>query len=591
MFGTVPHRFAVAVCFALATSASGAQSLSRASDSILRNTFEAPDAGPYNDHDAARFLAQATFGPTLTDIQDLRQKGYQGWFDEQVDAQLTPPTHAMDYINWLNSIASTDYYYGRIESWWLGALGGPDPANFNVIHKDQLRQRVAFALSQIFVTSDKSFALSGQPYGLSSYYDVLTDDAFSNFRTLLQDVTLSPAMGVYLSMLGNQKPDPVKNIRPDENYAREVMQLFSVGLVQLNLDGTPVLVNGQQVPTYDQNTVKGFAHVFTGWTYPTCDAQSWSWCTVLTPSTPDGWISPMVPVESYHDSANSKQLLVYPGVALPGGILPAGGDAQGDLNAALDNIFYHPNVGPFISKQLIQRLVTSNPTQAYVARVASVFNDNGSGVRGDLKAVVKAILFDQEARWGQWTMPSTFGKLREPLIRITHLWRTLGARHYCGTGDELNPYRYIEWFPDMEFGQAALRSPSVFNFYYPDFAPPGEVLDAGLVAPEMQLNTDAWITSMMNGLQARLFYRIAGIGCNAGTGYVMIDPAAEAVYAADPKALIDRYDLLFMSGQMSPLMRTTLINYLATIPASSATQRVKYALFLILTSPEYVIQQ
>jgi len=588
----------------------------------LRGGFDSPDAGPYADADAARFLAQATFGPTKADIDYLRSVGYNGWLNEQLDPTKARPTHAMDYLHWVKSDpANTDNTQVRMESWFLGALGGPDPSdptNPSLNHIDQLRQRVAFALSQIFVTSDAfNFTIQGNPAPLAAYYDILVDDAFGNYRKLLEDVTLSPAMGSYLSMLGNRKPDAVLNIRPDENYAREIMQLFSVGLVQLNIDGTPILANGQPVPTYTQLTVKGFAHAFTGWSYFGCQGKYFvnPNCAMIDKNNESQWTQPMEPVEEssfyYYDIGSSdtsatpdgKQLLDYSGVALSSGILPAysteaPGLAASDLELALDNIFYHPNVGPFVSKQLIQRLVTSNPTPAYVARIARIFNNDGSAqhTRGNLKAVVTAILLDPEARSGQWVDAGGYGKLREPMLRLTHLWRVMHAAQECGTDEFNNPFRYTELHPEPYLAQAPLRAPSVFNFYLPDFSPAGEMAQAGKLAPEMQITTDSTMTSLTNAFQGKIYFNVKGGQCYGGphsVGFVRIDPTVDVNRANNVQSLVDYYDLVFMSGQMSPYLRTNLTAYLNTLPNTSAgfLQRVQDALFLILTSPEYVVQQ
>ncbi|HEY0232690.1 MAG TPA: DUF1800 family protein [Dokdonella sp.] len=569
-------------------------------DAMLHDGFERIDAGPASDADAARFLAQASFGATSADIAHLRAIGYAAWLDEQFAA---PATHALDYLNWVGgTLGEPIYQNARLEAWFVGALGGPDPQDPLRVHTDQLRQRVAFALSEILVVSDKAGTLGNQAYGLAYWQDLLADGAFGNFRDLIGQVTLNPEMGEYLNVLGNRKPDPVLNIRPDENYAREVMQLFTVGLVRLHPDGTPMLSGGQPIATYDQDTVKGFAHVFTGWNWAGCIASNWDYCG---PGWPDGtgWLLPMSAVEDYHDEGaqddqhEGKQLLDYPGVALPGGLLPSGGSAESDMAAALDNLFQHPNVGPFLGRQLIQRLVTSNPTPAYVQRVAQVFDDNGGGVRGDLGAVVRAILLDPEARYGQWSNAEGYGKLREPLLRLTHLWRAMAAQHECGIGTYANLYRYPEWNPESYAGQAPLRSNSVFNFFRPDFAPLGEVSDDGLLAPEFQIATDTLVTSFTNATQGRIFYDYIGSGScdpNNPYGHVQIDADRDLALAADAGALLDRYDLLLMSGQMSAFMRQTLLDYLLTIDASNsdgARQRVQQALFLILTSPEYVIQK
>ena len=539
---------------------------------------------PETDAEAARFLAQATFGPTLADIAYLRQVGYEAWLNEQF---RMPPSYQVPYLEALGDDAVWDLHQGaRMEAWFLHALGGQDPFVPAIHHRDQLRQRVAFALSEMFVASDVPDSLSSQPYGLASYYDVLVRNAFGNYRRLLEDVTLHPVMGTYLSMRGNQKPDPERNIRPDENFAREVMQLFSVGLVRLDRDGTPVLdAQGNTIPTYDQYTVKGFAHVFTGWTFDTCaqESEAFEWCDVWEFNAPD-WRMPMAPVEAYHASAEDKQLLVYPRVALPGGVLPGGGTATGDLDAALDNLFNHPNVGPFVAKHLIQRLVTSNPSPAYVERVATVF-DNGWGLRtqrrrGDLKAVVRAILMDPEARRPR---SPHFGKVREPLLRLTHIWRALDARTQTG--------RMSEWWPEWYLGQAPLRAPSVFNFFSPAYRPTGELTDLGLVAPELQLATDSMLPLTNDALGNEVYWYYIG-NPDVGPDDISVDLSRDMPLAANPGALLDRYNILFLSGQMSPLMRQILLDHLNAMPnGNGGRDRVQEALYLITNSPEYTVQK
>ena len=418
-----------------AASLAGAQTPSHRPDAGMHSGFEGMDAGPYSDADAARFLAQATFGPTLDGIAHLRSVGYQAWLNEQF---ALPASTQIPYLDWVENLpplpigndSVTDDT--RIEAWTINALGTPDPSRGMAAPADQLRQRVAFALSEIFVVSNKNGTLAYQPWALASWYDTLAANAFGNYRALLKDATLHPAMGIYLTHMQNQKADTTHNIRPDENYAREVLQLFSIGLVKLAEDGTPLLNGGQPIPTYGQAGVRGFAAVLTGWnwnntgcgpnTYECCNENNYSNCGRYGYNLPS-WKLPMQPIEAFHDNTSTKQLLDYAGVALPAGVLAAGGNASQELDAALDNIFHHPNVGPFIGRRLIQRLVTSNPSPAYVQRVASTFNDNGSGVRGDLKATVRAILLDPEARFGQWMYPSLFGKLREPLLKNTQLWR------------------------------------------------------------------------------------------------------------------------------------------------------------------------
>ena len=286
----------------------------------------------------------------------------------------------------------------------------------------------------------------------------------------------------------------------------------------------------------------------------------------------------------YHASAGTKQLLDYPGVTLPNGVLPGNGTARNNLQAALNNVFNHPNVGPFFSRLLIQRLTTSNPTPAYVGRVASAFNNNGQGVRGDLSAVVRAILMDSEAR-NRTSAPAYFGKLREPLLRITQLWRALDARSNSGRVDE--------GWPDYYSAQAVQRSPTVFNFFLPDYSLPGEIATLGLKSPEFQITTDTYITRLTNEIGAKIFY--AWQGSDTGTwNPVKVDLNRDMQIAHDAAALVDRYNLLFMGGRMSAQMRTLLINHLNGMGSSNTEQRrqrVQDALWLILTSPEYVVEK
>jgi uncharacterized protein (DUF1800 family) len=586
-----------------------------------------PSAG-----EAGRFLNQATFGSTDADIDRLRKLGYIGWLNDQFAA---PPTRRMDYRNWVENTLHEEFTTDdMLEAWWLGALGGPDPADASLIHRDQLRQRVAFALSEIFVVSTKATLIDQFPNGQAYYYDVLVNDAFANYRQLLEAVTLSPAMGVYLNMLSNQRADSTKNIHPDENYAREVNQLFSVGLVLLNQDGTPQLVNGQPVPTYAQDTIKAFAHVFTGWNWSDCvpaNHSDFSDCDVNW-NTGANMQQPMAAFAAYHDNGtrapddlSNKQLLSYSGAA-NGGLLVDGGTPQSDLKFALDNIFSHPNVGPFIGRQLIQRLVTSNPSPAYVQRVAAAFNDNGSGVRGDLKAVISAILLDDEARNGPRKFPDTFGKLREPLLRLSHIWRAMGAQHYCGhdtvrqSGNSSytqhyanRPYRYAGWYSawgtNYLFNQQPLYANSVFNFFRPGFIPPGEMTTKQLYGPEFQITTDSQIAEVTNDVLPRAMWLDIHDTCAADDDYgdVAIDHSRDLALAgsgqggpSDPAdRLVDAYNVRFMGGQMSAYMRTTLINYLNRIDHwwdDNGTQdwriaRIQRALYLIFTSPEYAIQK
>lgn len=653
-----PFSFVAGILVGLSASASvmGATALSHGMNTLFHDSFEVVTAGPFNDPDASRFLAQATFGPTDADIATLRSLGYQGWLNQQFAAT---PTHELAYLDWATNTLGEDIGQGnRQEAWFLGALGGPDPAG-GAAHTDQLRQRVAFALSEILVISDQNTTLSGYPAGMAYMYDILADNAFGNYGTLLEKVTLSPAMGVYLNMMGNRRADLTNNVHPDENYGREINQLFSIGLVMLNIDGTPQLSGGQTIPTYDQATITNFAHVFTSWNWKNCDANSGSqfaydqFTYCFTPyDTPSDFRTPMIAFDtteplypdnspSYHDNGTdaqndvlTKQLFNYAGAA-NGGVLSNGGTAASDLQFALDNIYNHPNVGPFISKQLIQRLVTSNPSAAYVSRIATVFNNNrASGTQ--LQQVVQAILLDPEARSVQSQNQDTFGKLREPLLALTHFWRGMDAEHMCGTdfvqqnsdGTATNykyhnqPYRYAGYSTvygtnDVQYGvgvgQASLDALTVFNFFKPSFSPSGELTSRNLVAPEFQLQTDSVIANTGNGVTYRAYDLDVNDTCTDQSdtqypefGDVKVNHSKDLALAgsgqggpSDPSdRLVDAYSKRFMSGQMSPFMRDQLVTYLNTIDHNWASgtddwrlQRIYRALYLIFTSPEYMIQK
>jgi uncharacterized protein (DUF1800 family) len=508
---------------------------------------------PQSDAQAARFLTQSTFGPTVGEIERLSVIGYTAWLDEQFDL---PPTLSRAVLQDVKNSNDDSIEQGhRVGRWWKVAVQGPD----------QLRQRVAFALSEIFVISDQAGSLSSDVIGMAEYYDILVRDAFGSYRSLLEDVTLSPQMGKYLSMLRNQKADPAHNIRPDENYAREIMQLFSVGLVQLNADGTPELDQaGAQIPTYSQNDVQELARVFTGWNF--ANAQSWWW-------SPDDW-RPMTAWESYHDTA--------PKTILGGHFIAGGQSAAQDLALALDVLAAHPNVGPFLSRQLIQRLVTSNPTPGYVARVAAVFDDDGTGARGNLKALVRALLMDDEARHGHENLPTVFGKVREPLLAQTALWRAFDAHSSDG--------RYFDWWPEYDLAQAPLRSPSVFNFFSPSYSPSGAAAQAGLVAPELQIVTDTTTATCANRMWD---LTIAGWAGNnwSNDHSTLLFLAREKALAANADALLDELNVLLLGGAMPLEMRDIIKADIEKYAPTETTQRVVEALYLIVTSPEFAVQK
>lgn len=513
-----------------------------------------PPPASVTNAEAFQFLNQSSFGATEAEAQRVIGMGIEAWIDDQ----LAQPASLQ--LPHLQSLPRPQFLVelqpDRVDVWFRNALHGPD----------QLRQRVAFALSEIMVVSQLG-VLGNMTYSLGDYYDVLSRNAFGNYRDLIEEVTLHPAMGVYLSMLGNEKPDPDLNIRPDENYARELMQLFSIGLVELNIDGTVrVDTQGDPIPTYDQPIIEAFAHVYTGWTYAGAPSFRQAFPTDFNQ------VIPMQLYPGFHDTG-SKTLL--------GGIeLPAGQSGEQDLAAALDNVFNHPNVGPFIAIRLIQRLVTSNPSPGYVQRVAEVFNDNGAGVRGDLGAVVKTILLDPEARP---ELPMDLdGKLKEPLLRLTQVWRAYDAQSASG--------RYPLAAAFVLFGQGPLQSPSVFNFFSPFYSPPGEIRDSGLVAPELQIASEYQNTYVAN----YWFFQTFGLNqtnTDLQEDDIFIDISEEMGIAADADALIDMIADKLLAGEISDPLRQEIVNIMSLIPDSDTALRAAEAIYLVVSSPEFAYQK
>jgi len=469
-------------------------------------------------------------------------------------------------------LTASDFYY----TWWEQAVTGPD----------QLRQRMKLAYSEIFVISLTDTNVDVR--GAASYYDMLGANAFGNFRTLLEQVTLHPMMGVYLTWLGNQKEDPATGRNPDENYAREVMQLMTIGLYQLNLDGTVKTdASGRPIPTYSPDDISGLAKVFTGYSYyspaPTNNTFRGAQRNADWP------VRPMIAYPAFH-STSAKAFL---GTTIPASTTA---DPSGDLKIALDTLFNHPNVGPFIGRQLIQRLVTSNPSPAYVQRVASVFNNNGKGVRGDMAAVVRAVLLDPEARDAAQAAGPNAGKLREPVVRMANWARAFGAASASG-----------DWLigstsGNTSLGQAVLTSPSVFNFFRPGYSPPNtRVGGAGLVAPEFQIVDEVTVAGYLNTMQTAID---GGVGtATNGVRDVRADYAPLMALAGDVSALVDRVDLLLTYGQMTATTRSRIVQAVGgvTVPAATGanqaainaalTNRAKLAVYMTMASPDYLVQR
>ncbi len=478
---------------------------------------------------AARILQQTSWGPTpLSIIQMQTSRNLQDFLNSEFsmpDQNCFPAPTKDDNITTLE------------QSFFICAVS----------RNGQLRQRVAFAFSQILVASSNKV---NDTTGMTMWQNMFQKDAFGNFYDLLKDVTLSPVMGNYLDMVNNDKPNPATGTSANENYAREVLQLFTIGLEQLNPDGTvQVDGSGNPIPTYTQDTITNFARVFTGWTYP---GGSFGGSPRYT--------GPMIAFDSHHDTG-SKTLL-------NGFVVPAGGTTQADMDLALQNIFNHPNVGPFICKQLIQHLVTSNPSPEYVGRVVAVFNNNGANVRGDLKAVVTAILMDAEARRGDdpTQVQANDGHLKEPILLMTNLLRAMNAR---SDGDGSPAYA-------INMKQEPLNPPSVFNYYHPTFL----IHDSNLLGPEFELFNSSTTITRVNFINDAVYGTIGQS--------MTVDFSYYLTLAPNPDQLVDRLGEIMMNGQMSSQMRSEIINAISGI--TDNTKRIKAALYLIASSSQFQVQ-
>jgi uncharacterized protein (DUF1800 family) len=533
---------------------------------------------------AARFLNQATFGATDAEIDRVMQIGYTAWINEQLALagnRLTPRMAAQRALDNNYFLYHQDLH---LYAWYWAAVTG----------QDQLRQRMAFALSQIFVVSLEHPVTAFNYDVVPAFYDMLLDNAFGNYRQLLERVTLHPAMGMYLSHMASVKDDPATGARPDENYAREVMQLFSIGLWELSPDGTQKLAGGAPIPTYSNADIEGLAKVFTGWSWGDMRAD-WRneigfFSGVYGHQYNSAWRAPMMDYPMFHSTSEKRFL---------GLIIPAQTTAnpQASLKAALDHIAAHPNVGPFIARRLIQSFVTSNPSPAYVGRVAAVFANDGAGVRGNLAAVLRAVLLDAEARDPRMSDAIGFGKLREPVLRITGAMRAFNYR--SETGRWMLPAQGAWFMPDeiaRVVAQLPMHAPSVFNFYRATYSPPNSVLSAnGLIGPEFQIHHEVSAAEYLNGLRT-LVYDGAGRNwySNPFTWDVRSNFSAEAALADNPDALIDRVALLLMDGRISAALRADLRDAINTVPLSATNarlERARIAVLFTLASPEYLVQR
>jgi uncharacterized protein (DUF1800 family) len=546
---------------------------------------------PASTLEAGRFLAQATFGPTGDDIERLMKAGYGSWIDQQLALPATSHRLSWEAADAAIRAAAPGSTAGQnevFESFWKQAVTGPD----------QLRQRMAFALSEIFVISMVDSAVGNEPRAVAAWLDMLGDKGLTTYRQLLEAVALHPMMGRYLSHLRNQKADPATGRVPDQNFAREVMQLFSIGLVQLNADGTPALVGGQPVETYTPDDVAGLAKVFTGWSWD-CPAAPNNSCFSSGASggvsDPDRQWKPMVPYPQYH-STEAKTFL---GVTIPA---QTTADPRTSLRVALDRLTTHPNTAPFFSRQLIQRLVTSNPSPGYVAAVAAVFANNGNGVRGDLKAVLRAVLLHPEAR----LYNNASGKLREPVLRLSAFLRAFPhasdtGRWRVGNTDS----------PANSLGQTPLRAPSVFNFFRPGYTAPGTLTAAaGMVAPEMQLVNETSVSGFINFMRDNLSSGVGAFNGTVGTTVfnrrdLQRNWSQEMEYSSKPELLVRVVTQRLLYGQASAALRADIEASVASIaiPALNASgsnlsavqgamrNRVYAAVLLTMATPEFLTQK
>ncbi len=538
---------------------------------------------------ASRFLGQTTLGANYELIDSVSRIGYSEWIEQQFAIPYTfnYEAHTKEFRDRAYEtsdslpMASNYYYTYFSSSWTYDAINSPD----------LLRARVAFALSEIFVISNDNSALRNRAYALSNYYDKLSENTFGNFRDLLEMVALHPAMGAFLTHVNNPKSEPSENRFPDENFAREIMQLFSIGLVQLEQDGSPVLdVDGNRIPTYDNTDIGELAKVFTGLTWANQSSFGQAQGGV------ESWISPMQMFDEWHEPGEK--------IIIDDFVIPDRNpvDGMADIQDALDHLFNHPNVAPFICHQLIQRLVTANPTPGYVSRVSAIFNDDGHGVRGDMKAVIRAILLDTEARDCEFINHDEAGKLREPLIRYTQLLR---AFDFSTPSGEI---RSNLGFLRSGVKQSPLNAPSVFNFFRPNFSPSGIIQSAGKLAPEFQILDGNTMVGYANLLQTWLFNQYSlnhrfslypdenqnpdydGLAL-LGT----LELSDELPLATDENLgeLLERLNLILAHGRLSYATKNFIIESLQGLPVTAqfnyASRRLQMAIFLVMTSPEYLI--
>jgi uncharacterized protein (DUF1800 family) len=524
---------------------------------------------------AARLLQQATFGPTLRELDRVQQLGLAGWIDDQITnkpASLHRKYIEQVYTDFNGPRTDVTYSFNEMDQFINGNNAATPFARAAIGGPDQLRQRVAFALSQICVTSRRDPNLENKPLAMTDYYDIFVRNAFGNYADVLHEVTFHPVMGRYLSHVGNQKARPEINQYPDENYAREVEQLFTIGLWELNPDSSRQLDGfGQPIPTYGNAEITEFARVFTGLWF---GGQAWG---------NGGWTDDdsSVPMQMWAEKHDFGAKTLLKGYTIPARA-PTVANALRDVDDALRNLFEHPNTPPFISRQLIQFLVTSNPSTNYVARVAAKFANNGSGTRGDLAAVVKAILLDEEARDARWFSGAPeFGRLKEPVHRAMAIART----------GRLDQYPNLLWWTWGEFNSAAFQepgySPSVFNFFRPGYQPPGLLTQYGLVGPAFQITDSYSSISFPNKL-----WEFTQTGLSHYGDYGFAPDYADLLPVSDNAgALVDQVNVLFCGGSMSSATRDNILSAVNHIATYDRLLRIRLAVYLAATCPEGAVQR
>ncbi len=531
---------------------------------------------------AARLLQQASFGPTPAQINRVVDLGAAAWLDEQMALPFSPELvkHVQTKYDLGPDWRGGGHRYSQIwvsERFWALAATGPD----------QLRRRMAWSLHQILMASQTDSNIWDHARAYAHYVDTLNRLAFGNYRELLEEIALSPVMGIYLSHIRNRKEDTSAGRQPDENFARELMQLFTIGLVELNLDGTPKRdASGRTIATYNNDDVMALAKVFTGWSWGLPDSQltdanfrrGGPEYAALQDLRVD--VQRMKAYPGQHSTAEKRLFAGKP----PAVTIRANTGAAESLRIALDTVFNHPNVGPFLGRQLIQRLVTSNPSPAYVARVAAAFNNNGLGVRGDLAAVLRAVLLDAEAR--DTPTSADFGKLLEPVLRVSQWMRAFDATSVTG--------EFMMGYDFDAVGQRPLFSASVFSYYRPGYVPPNTAFAArAATAPEFQIVNESTSAAWVNMAEAMSG---AGLGWTGSSQDVASNYAALASLSASGHVLgmVDQVNLLLFAGRMSATLRLAILDAVSGVggtDSASHTYRARVAVFMALAAPEYLVQR